>query len=190
MKNQDGDTLSDYIINLAVGIPVSFYVILLSFLLVGGLVIFYCNGIKKKRKYFYRLLTFSYLILLYGSTVFFREVTRLRHYEPTPFWSYGKFNYHYSEIIMNVVVFIPIGFFIKASYKWLSWWNILICGLIISIGIECLQFFLKRGVAEIDDLFHNSLGCLIGYLLFCLIRRMCNKSIKVKKWCKTNSIYN
>lgn len=37
------------------------------------------------------------------------------------------------------------------------------CG--ISVTIESLQFFLMRGFSEFDDVMHNTLGCMIGYVL-------------------------
>ena len=37
------------------------------------------------------------------------------------------------------------------------------CG--ISVLIEALQFFFMRGFSEVDDVMHNTLGCLIGWFL-------------------------
>lgn len=28
-----------------------------------------------------------------------------------------------------------------------------------------MQYFLKRGLAEFDDVFHNALGCIAGWLM-------------------------
>lgn len=43
-------------------------------------------------------------------------------------------------------------------------------GLIISGSIEALQYFLKRGFSEFDDVFHNTLGCLIGFMIVAIIQ--------------------
>ena len=40
----------------------------------------------------------------------------------------------------------------------------------ISASIETLQFFLKRGFAEVDDVMYNTLGCLIGCGIYSLTR--------------------
>jgi glycopeptide antibiotics resistance protein len=40
----------------------------------------------------------------------------------------------------------------------------------ISLSIEVLQLFLRRGYSELDDVMHNTLGCLIGYGLYFIIR--------------------
>ena len=41
-------------------------------------------------------------------------------------------------------------------------------GLFLSFAIESLQFVLKKGLAETDDIIHNTLGCLIGYGIYTL----------------------
>lgn len=38
--------------------------------------------------------------------------------------------------------------------------------------IEMLQFVFKKGYAEFDDVFHNALGCLIGYGVYVGIARL------------------
>ena len=43
-------------------------------------------------------------------------------------------------------------------------WKVLAIGGGFSLLIEVLQFVLKRGFAEFDDVFHNLLGCAIGFL--------------------------
>ncbi len=40
----------------------------------------------------------------------------------------------------------------------------------ISFCIETLQLLFKRGFAEFDDVFHNVLGCLLGYGIIVLIK--------------------
>ena len=48
----------------------------------------------------------------------------------------------------------------------------LMTGLIISGSIEVLQYFLKRGFSEFDDVFHNTLGCLVGLMIIMLMERI------------------
>ena len=35
----------------------------------------------------------------------------------------------------------------------------------ISVTIESLQFFFMRGFSEVDDVMHNTIGCIAGYML-------------------------
>ena len=40
----------------------------------------------------------------------------------------------------------------------------------ISPTIEALQFFFMRGFSELDDVMHNTLGCLIGFGFMIILR--------------------
>ena len=77
---------------------------------------------------------------------------------------------------MNVIVFIPIGMILGSllrvkgsstseATKSMTWLMVAIIGCGISVTIESLQFFLMRGFSEVDDVMHNTLGCILGYIL-------------------------
>ena len=46
------------------------------------------------------------------------------------------------------------------------------CGISVTIG--ALQFFFMRGFSEVDDVMHNTLGCLIGYGIMTILRIIFN----------------
>lgn len=46
----------------------------------------------------------------------------------------------------------------------------MIIGTSVSGAIETMQFVYNRGFAEVDDVIHNTLGSLIGYGMFSIIR--------------------
>lgn len=76
---------------------------------------------------------------------------------------------------LNVLLFIPFGFFLP-----LIWANLdklrytVLCGLSFSLLIEMSQLFNNRRT-DVDDLLLNTLGTLLGYLLFrvliCITKR-------------------
>ena len=66
---------------------------------------------------------------------------------------------------------------IFAESKW-EWLFVTLVGAGLSIGIETLQFVFKKGFAEFDDVFHNTLGCLIGYMI-------CLSVLKAYRLCKS-----
>lgn len=123
----------------------------------------------------------EYFFLVLCSTVFCRPERPEMEYMLTPFWKYwiafrmlnlfGLF-----EIVMNIVLFMPIGFlaptclksfrFIKSEFL-----RVLVFCMSLSVTIEVLQLVLKRGMCETDDLTHNTLGALIGYGLYRLVER-------------------
>ena len=49
--------------------------------------------------------------------------------------------------------------------KSMTWFVVAIFGCSISVTIEALQFFLHRGFSEVDDVMHNTVGCLIGWCM-------------------------
>jgi glycopeptide antibiotics resistance protein len=75
---------------------------------------------------------------------------------------------------MNVVVFVPVGLLAAlVIYNKLKLFKAglftVAFGLFISASIEALQFFLERGFSELDDVFHNTIGCLIGFMIVAII---------------------
>lgn len=82
---------------------------------------------------------------------------------------------------MNVIVFIPIGMILGSllrvkgsstseATKSMTWLMVAIIGCGISVTIEAMQYFLHRGFAETDDVMHNTVGCVIGYGIYKLVR--------------------
>lgn len=67
---------------------------------------------------------------------------------------------------MNVIVFIPIGMILCSLLRVKgSWLVALLIGCSISITIEALQFWFMKGFSEVDDVMHNTVGCLIGWFM-------------------------
>lgn len=153
-----------YIINLYQDIPQEVYEGLLSVFCLGVVVFIAWKGFKTGLRYSVALLLIEYIFLIFCSTVFFRTTSELRKYDIHPFWSYDRPEL-LVENIMNVVVFIPVGLLLGIAFKQVTWWKALLIGCGISVTIESLQFFLMRGFSEVDDVMHNTLGCLIGWFI-------------------------
>ncbi len=85
-----------------------------------------------------------------------------------------------SEIILNIVAFIPFGVYIAMLYRKQ---NILIKALPIagvSLLYEIIQYVLKIGASDITDLLGNTLGGILGILFFALSYKVLeNKIYKV-----------
>lgn len=83
----------------------------------------------------------------------------------------------YRSNFMNIALFFPAGLLgcDLLPKQWRPFFSvILITGLfmLISIGIEYIQFQFSMGLAEVDDVIHNSLGVLLGGML-------CRASMKI-----------
>ncbi len=154
-------------------IPQYVYEGLLSVFCIAAVVVIIWKG-KKCWRIIGNILLVEYIFLLFCSTVIYRNASDERGCDMMPFWSYraildGKEQY-LAENIMNVLVFMPIGFLLVTTIKDIRWWKVLLIGLCISIGIESLQFMLMKGFSELDDVMHNTLGCMIGYGIYALAR--------------------
>lgn len=164
----------NYIVNLYCAIPTDVYEGLGSVFCFGVVVLLAFYGIKKGLRYSAGLLLVEYLFLIFCSTVIYRLHNEERGYDFHPFWSYkaieeGRVEL-LSENIMNVVIFIPIGLLLGCVFRNLNWWKVFLIGLGISFLIEALQLYMKCGFAETDDVIHNTLGCLLGYGLYSIIK--------------------
>lgn len=108
-----------------------------------------------------------FYILYY--TVFSRETGNEINYNLELFWSYSQdsdiTHYNFWMNIWNVILFLPVGILIGLAFKKIKWWVVFIVGAFLSIIIEVLQLVLRRGLCEIDDIFHNTLGCMMGFLI-------------------------
>lgn len=85
-------------------------------------------------------------------------------------------------LILNVAMTIPLGFLLPVLFKKSKRLVFLIAStLLIILPIELLQLLLHRGIFDIDDIFNNLLGSIIGYSLFQLFEVFNKKDFKLKK---------
>ena len=111
----------------------------------------------------------GYLFLVLCTTIFFREEKVGERIYLQPLWSYAHlYEKLLAEIILNVIMFIPIGFFAGGALKKKHVWNVIKIGIVLSLFIETTQLVTTRGVFSVDDIIHNTLGGVIGFLCFVL----------------------
>lgn len=120
---------------------------------------------------------FEYIFIILISTVLSRSSGNEYLYKLELFWSYRYFMEIgvigvLFENVYNLLLLFPYGFLVKIIWKRLNAIWISATGTIISLIIEFLQLVLKRGYFELDDIFHNSLGVLLGYLTFSIMMRI------------------
>jgi len=85
-----------------------------------------------------------------------------------PHIPFGKF---FLNIICNIAVFVPFGWF-GISYKPMRSFFLLLPAFVLSIiAIELVQHFSGRGTADIDDVILNTLGMLTGYFFLNLLEK-------------------
>ena len=85
---------------------------------------------------------------------------RIRSINLIPFHYDEETSYHMSELMINLIVFAPLGIYLKMlkteSIK------AILCGLVISLIFETLQFVFGIGASDITDVITNTAGTAAG----------------------------
>jgi VanZ like family len=81
------------------------------------------------------------------------------------------------DMLQNVVVFLPLGVLLPLVARISSLPRVLLCGFLVSLTMETLQFVNAVTVhgghaSDVNDLLANTLGAPIGWLVFRLALRV------------------
>ena len=91
----------------------------------------------------------------------FKEIRR--------FWEYrdqvGMFAM-FTNLLGNVVIFVPFGFFMPMASRYRSFFSTVFYSFGLSLCVETFQLLTKVGSFDVDDLLLNTIGGLVGYLIF------------------------
>lgn len=75
------------------------------------------------------------------------------------------------NVIGNTAMFIPSGIVLPIVYKRLNtFWKVILAGAGISLCIEIIQLPFSVRATDIDDLFLNTIGVIMGYGIYTLAR--------------------
>ena len=156
-------------------IPVWFYWNLLGAALCLMLLVIWWKGWRNIVRRCALILLAAWVALVIAMTVVFRESGAESRIQLEPFRSYWDFGEHsyflecFAANLLNVALFVPVGFFAGIGFRRIGWMKVAQWGCMLSIVIEILQFVFHKGYCEVDDVIHNTLGCLIG-LGICYIK--------------------
>ena len=125
---------------------------------------------KFQRLYLITVVLFAvYLIFLVWCILFKLEFS-LSHIETTRAYNFIPFHYedghniafHFSEVVDNILIFIPAGVYLSLIFKKMPLWGKAILIFAASLALECSQYILAVGSFDITDLITNTVGGLIG----------------------------
>lgn len=88
------------------------------------------------------------------------------------FWVYRKqlgFIPSFTNLAGNILIFIPFGFFLPLASKFRNFATTVFFSFFLSLTVEMVQFITQVGSFDVDDILLNTLGGLIGYILFALM---------------------
>lgn len=145
-----------------------------------------------KKKLVLALISICYMSLIIG-IVFIRRSSGYHSVNLHLFRSYREawntFSvYEWTNLVLNILLFVPLGFLLPLwSDKLRKLWKVILISVSISAGIECIQYITHQGVFDIDDIFNNSAGSLIGYgfvmIILTIIHTEKQKWIKAAVYC-------
>ncbi|MGI2328190.1 VanZ family protein [Planococcus sp. YIM B11945] len=71
------------------------------------------------------------------------------------------------------MIFVPLGIFLSFLFsRFKTFSKVMMIGFMVTVSIELLQFFLQLGQFDIDDIFLNTIGALLGYFVYKSIRKV------------------
>ena len=87
------------------------------------------------------------------------------------YWGYKEIN-SFGNLIGNILAFIPLGYMLPRLSS--AFRNLFFClgiGLSVVLAIELFQLYTNFGCFDVDDILLNSLGIVIGYILYKILSR-------------------
>ena len=119
-------------------------------------------------------------IILFKLSFSTNELTNLVKVNPInliPFRYYNGARNHLKEIIQNVIIFIPLGIYLKMLNK--NNKQVILYGLIFSLVLEISQFIFKLGACDITDIITNTSGTILGLLGYLLLVKLFKNKDKI-----------
>lgn len=86
-----------------------------------------------------------------------------------------------SENILNIVIFIPLGIYAAILFERWVFGKKLFFFLLLSLLVEGLQYTLRLGAFDVTDIITNTLGGIIGLMIFKAFEKAFNDSAKAQK---------
>ncbi len=110
--------------------------------------------------------------------VFFKEINRYIQWAKT---SDTGFNMMLLNILGNIICFMPFGFFLPVLFEKLRHGiSVTIATFTFSLLVEIFQLIFKIGCFDVDDIILNTLGGILGYIIYLIVRTV-KKNYKSSK---------
>lgn len=116
------------------------------------------------------LLVWIILLKLSFSIDDIMTLDRFRRINLIPFYYPNEVKSHFSEVIENLLIFIPFGIYLKMLNKGNK--KTILYGFLFSLVLEISQFIFKIGATDITDLITNTFGTVIGVCGYVLLEKI------------------
>lgn len=106
----------------------------------------------------------------------FKEIKR--------FWNYREQLGYFvmlENLLGNVIIFVPFGFFLPMASRYQSFFSTLYASFGFSLCVEVFQFVTRVGSFDVDDLLLNTIGGVMGHIIYLICESVGRKNDYKKK---------
>lgn len=150
-------------------------------------ILFLCQIIGYSLVLLVFLVTRGSLVSLITQGATFNPISQVRRYNLVPFQTVLEclqlFGLRGPQLVGNVLIFVPLGIAFRCFFPNHKLVVPFLMTAGTSLAVELLQFALATGCLDVDDLLLNSLGGLLGVLLYQLLYLLCKRNYP-----KTNAL--
>lgn len=122
-----------------------------------------------------------YIAVMFVTVFLSRESGSRQGIDMTLFGTWGETPQAHAFVIENILLFVPFGILYPLAVsttdrkpdlrKKIGWEKFtVLLGFLISVGIETVQLITERGYCQLDDVVMNTLGALVGYVVFASLK--------------------
>ena len=139
--------------NISKSVPEWILVVLLLVLSITAIIIFSRKGVLRfQLRRLLKVMFLEYLVLLFCSTVVFRDVAPPVGIKFMLFKDYFNDEMRLlKDALLNIAIFIPIGFCTSVFLRYSKWLKTLLLSASLSCTIELSQFLLSKGCCDTND---------------------------------------
>lgn len=123
-------------------------------------------------------------IILFKLRLSFEDLGYMRSINLIPFNESLVLNnkLDFSEIIMNVIIFMPLGIYIGILCPKWSTGRKIFQFFLVSLLFEIFQYILGVGASDITDIINNTVGGIVGLLIYHGIVKIFKDQLRAQKF--------
>ncbi len=111
-----------------------------------------------------------YMVVMFITVFLSREPGSRKGVDMTLFGTWGQTPQEHAFVIENILLFVPFGILYPSAVSGV-WRHLTVpAGCMISVIIETVQLMTERGYCQLDDVVMNTVGALVGYVIWLLVR--------------------
>ena len=143
---------------------------------------------KRKSNYLATILFLIYLALLIWIILFklqfsISDLDKMRSVNFIPFYYDKKIGvvFHLTEILENVLIFVPMGIYLQMLLPKVKLYVKIMMIAGTSFLLETTQYALAIGRSDITDVLTNTIGGLLGLIVYLMVARLIGNRAKANR---------